>query len=117
MKPLIVILSLLCLGLAAQVFLRQTKGQRAERDLAVATDQLQRLSNEVSEARSKLEDESRLAAYLQSNLTQRATDLAVASNSLGEVSGTLTTAQSDLKAAQSEAQKQAARVAELEGQK
>jgi chromosome segregation ATPase len=117
MKPLIVILSLLCLGLAAQVFLRQTKGQKAERDLAVASDQLQRLSNEVSEARAKLEDESRLAAYLQSNLTQRATDLAVASNSLGQVSDTLATAQSDLKAAQAEAQKQGVRVAELEGQK
>src|SRR5262245_11914877 len=117
MKPLVVILALLCLGLAAQVFLRQTKGQKAEKDLAVANTLLQNLSNELAEAKAKLEDESRLAAYLQSNLTQRATDLAVASNSLSQVTSTLTSAQGDLKTAQAEAQKQTARVSELEGQR
>jgi chromosome segregation ATPase len=117
MKPLVVILSLLCLGLAAQVFLRQTKAQKAEKDLAMASVTMYSLSNEVSETRSKLDEEARLAAYLQSNLTQRATDLAVASNSLSQVAGTLASAQNDLKSAQAEAQKQATRVAELEGQK
>ena len=117
MKPFVVILSLLCLGLAAQVFLRQTKGQRAERDLAVATVHLQTLSNDVTETRIKLEEESRMAAYLQSNLTVRATDLAVASNTMSQIVSNLQTAQLELKSAQGDAQKQAARVAELEGQK
>jgi chromosome segregation ATPase len=117
MKPLVVILSLLCLGLAAQVFLRQTRGQQAEKDLAMASVTLHSLSNEVSETRGKLDEEARLAAYLQSNLTQQATDLAVASNSLAQAASSLATVQSDLKSAQTEAQKQAARVAELEGQK
>ena len=117
MKPFVVILSLLCLGLAAQVFLRQTKGQKAERDLAVATVHLQTLSNDVSETRVKLEEEARMTWYLQSNLTVRATDLAVASNTLTQISSNLQAAQQDLKSAQGDVQKQAARVAELEGQK
>jgi chromosome segregation ATPase len=117
MKPLVVILTLLCLGLAAQVFLRQTKGQKAEKDLVVATTQLQSLSNELAEAKAKLEDEARLASYLQSNLTQRATDLAVASNSLNQITTSLTSAQGELKTVQAEAQKQTAKVAELEGQR
>jgi chromosome segregation ATPase len=117
MKPLVVILTLLCLGLAAQVFLRHTKGQKAEKDLGVANFMLQSLSNELADAKAKLEDESKLASYLQSNLTQHATDLAVASNSLAQASTSLTSAQSDLKVAQAEAQKQSARAAELEGQR
>src|SRR6185436_6305440 len=117
MKPLVVILTLLCLGLAAQVFLRQTKGQKAEKDLVVAMTQLHSLSNELAEAKAKLEDEARLASYLQSNLTQRATDLAVASNSLNQITTSLTSAQGELKTAQAEAQKQTTKVAELEGQR
>lgn len=117
MKPLVVVLAILCLGLTAHVFLRQYKGRQAEKELTVAQAQLQAMSNEVSEARNKIEEESKLAAYLQSNLTQRATELAVASNSVSQTAAALSTAQTDLKAAQSELQKQTSRVAELEGQK
>ena len=117
MKPLVVVLAILCLGLTAHVFLRQYKGRQAEKELTVAQAQLHTLSNEVTEARNKIEEESKLAAYLQSNLTQRATELAVASNSVSETAAALSTAQTDLKSAQTELQKQTARVAELEGQK
>ena len=117
MKPLVIILGLACLGLVAQLIVRHNKGQQAEQDLVVANTQLHTLSNDVNETRVKLEEEARLAAYLQSNLTQRATDLAVASNSMAQSASALATAQADLKTAQAESQKQAARVAELEGQK
>jgi chromosome segregation ATPase len=117
MKPLVIILGLACIGLAAQLFLRNTRGQQAEKDLVAASGHLSSLSNEVVETRTKLDEEARLAAYLQSNLTHRATELAVASNTISQTAITLAAAQSELKTAQEEAQKQAARVAELEGQK
>jgi chromosome segregation ATPase len=117
MKPLVVVLAVLCLGLTAHVFLRQYKGRQAEKELVAAQSQLQTLSNEVAEARTKIEEESKLAAYLQSNLTQRATELTVASNSVSQTAEALSSAQTELKSAQSELQKQTARVTELEGQK
>lgn len=117
MKPLVIILGLACIGLAAQLFIRHNKGQQAEKDLVVANTHLHSLSNDVNETRTKLEEEARLAAYLQSNLTQRATELAVASNSLSQAATGLSTSQAELKTAQQEAQKHASRVAELEGQK
>jgi chromosome segregation ATPase len=117
MKPLVIILGLACIGLAAQLFLRSNRGQQAEKELAVASTYLTSLSNEVAETRTKLEEEARLASYLQSNLTHRATELAVASNTISQTATTLAAAKTDLKTAQEEAQKQAARIAELEGQK
>jgi len=117
MKPLVIILVLACIGLTTQLFLRSNRGQQAEKELAVASTHLISLSNEVAETRTKLEEEARLAAYLQSNLTHRATELAVASNSISQTASTLAAAQTELKTAQEEARKQAARVVELEGQK
>jgi len=117
MKPLVVILSLVCLGLAAQLLLRHNKGQEAEKELKVVLSQLQDLSNQVAETHAKLEEEAKLASYLQSNLTQTATDLAVASNSLIQASSSMATAQNELKAAQEETQKQKAHATELETQK
>jgi len=117
MKPLVIILGLACIGLTAQLFLRSNRGQQAEKELAVASTHLISLSNEVAETRTKLDEEARLAAYLQSNLTHRATELAVASNTISQTATTLEAAKIDLKTAQEEAQKQAARVVELEGQK
>lgn len=117
MKPLVVILTVLCVGLAAQVFLRQGGEGRAARDLSLTSASLHTLSNEVVEARVKLEEESKLAVYLQSNLTSRASDLVAVSNRLDQSVAALAAAQTELKTAQAEAQKHAARVTELEGQK
>lgn len=115
MKPLVVILSLVCLGLAAQLVIRHRAG--GEKEFAAANSQLHSLSNEVVETRQKASEESRLAAYLQSNLTARITELTAASNSLDQAAASLTAAQGELKSVQEEAKKQAARVTELEGQK
>ena len=117
MKPLVVILSLVCVALAAQLVMRYGKGGRDEKEFAAVTGRVQNLSNEVVETRAKAEEESRLAAFLQSNLTQRASEMAAASNTLAETTASLTAAQSELKNVQEEAKKQTARVAELEGQK
>ena len=117
MKPLVIVLALACIGLAGQLFFRNSRGQKAERELSVVASHAQALSNEVVETRTKLEEEARLAAYLQSNLTSRATDLAAASNSLSQSASILAAAQTELKNAQNEVQKQNARVAQLEGQK
>jgi chromosome segregation ATPase len=117
MKPLVIILSLVCLGLAAQLVIRQSKGGRGEKEFAAAGQQILSLSNEVAETRQKAQDESKLAAYLQSNLTERVAELTVASNALHQAAASLAAAQSELKTVQDEARKQVARVAELEGQK
>ncbi len=117
MKPLVVILSLVCLGLAAQLVLRQGKSSRGEKEFAAVNTRLHSLSNEVIETRTKAEEEARLAAFLQSNLTRHATELSVASNSLSQSAASLASAQEELKRVQEEAKKQAARVTELEGQK
>ena len=74
-------------------------------------------SNEVREIRMKADEEARLAAYLQSNLTARVTELAAATNNLSQTAAALAAIQSELKAKQDEAGKNAARIAELETQK
>lgn len=117
MKPLVVILSLVCVALAAQLVMRYGKGGRDEKEFAAVTSRVHNLSNEVVETRAKADEESRLAAFLQSNLTQRAAEMAAASNTLADAAASLVAAQSELKNVQEEAKKQAARVAELEGQK
>ena len=117
MKPLVVILSLVCAALAAQLIMRYGKSGRDEKEFAAVTTQNVALSNEVAEARAKADEESRLAAFLQSNLTQRAAEVATVSNSLTQATASLAAAQDELKAAQEEAKKQGARVSELEGQK
>jgi len=117
MKPLVVILSLVCVALAAQLVMRYGKGGRDEKEFAAVRGRAQNLSNEVIETRAKAEEESRLAAFLQSNLTQRDVEMAAASNTLAETAASLSAAQSELKHVQEEAKKTAARVAELEGQK
>jgi chromosome segregation ATPase len=117
MKPLIAILSLACLGLAALLVIRHNKDREAEKDLVMVSGQVQSLSNEVVEARAKLDEEVKLASYLQSNLTVKVTDLGLASNSLAEASSSLAAAQSQLKTALEEAEKQKTRATDLEGQK
>jgi chromosome segregation ATPase len=116
MKPLVIILSLVCVALGAQLVLRYGKGGRDEKEFAAVTTRVQVLSNEVVETRARAEEEARLAAFLQSNLTQRAAEMASASNSLARASASLA-AQSELNSAQEEVKKHSARVAELEGQK
>src|SRR6267142_5746454 len=97
MKPLVVILSLVCVALAAQLVMRYGKGGRDEKEFAAVTGRIQNLSNAVVETQAKAEEESRLTAFLQSNLTQRAAEMADTSNTLTQTAASLTAAQSELK--------------------
>ena len=117
MKPLVVILSLVCVALAAQLFIRYGPEGRGGKEVLAATTQMNSFSNEVREIRIKADEEARLAAYLQSNLTARVTELAAATNNLSQTAAALASIQSELKAKQDEAGKNAARITELEMQK
>ncbi len=117
MKPLIVVLALICAALAAQLVLRNNPVGSVRSELADTRTRVLALSNEVREARAQTSEESRLAAYLQSNLTQRATELASASNQLAQTSSNLNALQSELVTARAEAGRNASRVSELETQK
>ena len=117
MKLLIALLSLICIVLAVQLYTHRSAPRQGGKDLASVDTSFSNLSNEVAETRIKAEDEARLSAYLQSNLTARVSELAAASNALDVSAASLSSLQSELKVVQEEAKKQAARVAELEGQK
>ena len=75
MKPLVVVLSIICVALAAQVWLRQGPGNRASQEMNALGATVNSLSNEVRETRLKAGEEAKLAAYLQSNLTVKVTEL------------------------------------------
>lgn len=117
MKPLVVILSLVCVALAAQLVIRYGPDGRGSKEVIAATTQMNSFSNEVREIRIKADEEARLAAFLQSNLTARVTELAAATNTLSQTAAALAAIQSELKAKQDEASKSAGRIAELETQK
>jgi len=117
MKPLVVVLSIICVALAAQVWLRQGPGNRASQEMNALGATVNSLSNEVRETRLKAGEEAKLAAYLQSNLTVKVTELTMASNRLSEAAVALESAQAALKTAQTEAKQGSGRVAELQLQK
>lgn len=117
MKPLVVVLSIVCLALAAQVWMRQGPGNRAHQEIAALSSSVSTYSNEVRESRLKADEEAMLAAYLQSNLTARVTELTAISNQLTQAATSLEAAQAELKAAQATSAKSDTRIAELEGQK
>lgn len=117
MKPLVVVLSVVCVALAAQVWLRHGPGSSAHQNLATLNASVSAYSNEVRESRLKAGEEAKLAAYLQSNLTARVTELAAASNQLTQAASALRSVQEELKLAQDEARKSSGRIVELEGQK
>jgi len=117
MKPLIALLSLVCIVLAVQLYTHRSSPRRDANNLVSYGTQFSSLSNEVVETRIKAENEARLSAYLHSNLTVRVAELAAASNALNLTSASLSSTWNELKLVQEEVKKQAARVAELEGEK
>ena len=116
MKPLIVVLSLVCVALAAQLFMRGSRG-RGGSEAVAATTLMNSFSNEVNAIRIKADEESKLAAYLQSNLTAKAAELTTASNHLNQTEAALAAIQMELRSKLEESNKSVGRIAELEGQK
>ena len=113
MKQFLIILCIVCLGLGVGLVLRHT---RAQEQLASVRAEALNTSNQLAEVSTRLDEQEKLATYLQSNLTEKATQLTVATNTLTQVSTTLATTQNDMKAARVELQAKAVRVAELEAQ-
>lgn len=110
MKTVIIILSVVTLGLGLGFVLRQTKSHE---QLEAAARSLHWATNQIAETRSRLTEQEQLAQFLQTSLSQRAADLAVASNNIATAQANLTTTQTELKAAQAEVQKQQVELAEL----
>jgi chromosome segregation ATPase len=114
MKSLVIILAAACIALAAMLAFHRSKIQTqlitTQADLNIAT-------NALTETRTKLNEQERLAGFLQKNLDQRSTDLTSASNSLSEVNARLATVQTDLKTVQADAESKGAKISALETEK
>jgi chromosome segregation ATPase len=117
MKPTIAILSLVCLALAAGLVFRYNSTRLHPAERQALQDRLITYSNQVEEARAKLNEEQTLAAYLQSNLTARTTELVTVSNNLNTTALALSQAENAARTANTETQKLNARIAQVEGER
>jgi hypothetical protein len=118
MKTPVVLLSIVCVALAAALFLRHNKAQRA---LDSAAKQSETSSNEVSQLRTKLALAEGMAAQTQTNLQglldKRTAELINASNIVVQTRAMLASAQEETAKAQSELQTRAERIGALEAQR
>ena len=114
MKPVIVILTVVSVGLGVAMLVQHT---RSSTELKAVTEDRARFSNNWQEASVKLEELQKVAANMESTLAQRTEALVTSSNELARANSDLTRAQGDIKTAQVDLQKQTARVAELETQR
>lgn len=121
MKSVILAAVILCALLIAGLMFHQS---RERKELRQARTEAHLSSNQLAEIRSLMADKQRLAEYLETNLTERLTALAVASNSLDQTRATLEAVQAEAKATvanyrsmQAELQARTVRVTELEGEK
>lgn len=118
MKAFVIILSLVCAGLAYGLYQSSTS---AGRQATEAEARLNTFTNKVSELETKVVFEKSNAGHAQSNLqylvSVRTGELANTSNRLVQLNLLYRAAQTDARAAQSEAQSLAARLAVLEAER
>lgn len=114
MKSLVIILAIACVGLAGTLAFHRTKIQT---QLITTQAELNIATNSLTETRTKLNEQEKLAGFLQQNLDQRSSDLAATSNSLTQVSTQLAAVQTDLKTALADAESKGARISALEAEK
>jgi chromosome segregation ATPase len=114
MKSLVIILAIACVGLAGTLAFHRTKIQT---QLITTQAELNIATNSLSETRTKLNEQEKLAGFLQKNLDQRSSDLTSTSNNLNQVSTQLAAVQTDLKTAQADADSKGARISALEAEK
>jgi chromosome segregation ATPase len=117
MKVAIVILIALSLGLGVALLYRHNQAVKTQRyDLAEKAA----LTNKLNETQEKLEEQERIAMYLQTNLTLTTQERDAISNHLIKVNSDLARTQQDAQAAaeaaKAEMAKREARIAELETQ-
>jgi len=114
MKPIIILLTIISLGLAVGMLVEH---QHANDKLKFLVDDNVRFSNQWQVATLKLDDVQQVAANLESTLNQRTASLAATSNELARTGADLAKVQTDFKATQAEVERQTARITELEGQR
>jgi len=113
MKQFLIILSIVCVGLGVGLILRHTKAQE---QLTLARAEAISTSNTLFEVRAKLAEQETLSTFLQANLSEKSSELAVASNNLALTAASLASMQSEAKAAQTELLAKTTRITELEAQ-
>jgi len=96
MKAAIVFLILASLGLGVGLMMRHKQAVEVKRQ---DDEKIALLSNRVEETKNKLDDEEKLAMYLQTNLVLRTEELSGASNSLTNLSADLARTQKEMQAA------------------
>ena len=115
MKAFVIILSVACAGLAFGLYQRNSS---ADREATAAETQFKTFSNQVAELSTKVAMGQGEASHVQSNLqylvTLRAGELANSSNRLVQLNLLYRAAQTEARAAQSEAQSLAAKLAVVE---
>jgi myosin heavy subunit len=113
----LIILILVAVGLGIGLLVRHNQ---ASREIQVATDDNNRLSNIVKETQSKVDELITVNTTLENSLTGRTRELESISNNFVTVSATLAKAEADAKAAAeaaaAEMAKRDARITELQGQ-
>src|SRR5690242_2169375 len=90
---------------------------RSLKQLETARSENLRLNNDLTGLRSKAEDQDKVIAQLETNLSKGKEELAAKTGELEKMVGELTKTQTNFALAQAEVQKQATRIAELEGQR
>src|SRR5829696_5478816 len=116
MKPTIIILGLLSLGLAAALIVRQNSMRVLTAEKQNLEERLVAYSNEVEEARVKLGEQEKLSAFLQSNLTSQASELIAASNTVQTTTTALAAAETQSRTALAENQRLTNRLSQVEGE-
>ena len=102
MKAAIVFLILASLGLGVGLIMRHKQAVEVKRQ---DDEKIMVFSNTVEETKSKLDEQEKVAMFLQTNLLQRKEELNEASNSLTKLSADLARTQKEMQAA-AEAAKQ-----------
>jgi chromosome segregation ATPase len=122
MKSIIVtILTIVCLTLGTTLLIQHTQ---ARKQLEAAKVENVRVIEERNTERARVDEQAKVISQLETNLAQRKDELTAKAGELtakaGELDKTaadLAKARNDFKMAQAEVQKQASRIADLEGEK
>jgi chromosome segregation ATPase len=109
----IIILTLVCVGLAIALVLNQST---ATKDRKAAEVQILTHSNNWVETSEKLDEQRKVNSTLTNDLAARIQDLSTLTNQITETSNTLAKTEDSLKAAQDEVAKRDSQISDLEAQ-
>jgi chromosome segregation ATPase len=110
----VTILAIICLILGV-TFLVHHNQARKQLDAAKSANAV--LTQERNEARDKVDEHLKVISQLETNLALRKDEIAAKANELDKAAAELAKTQADFKTSQAEVQKQASRIADLEGEK